>query len=96
MSCHVSTTCTGPFLPRNDLFCSGSSSNYFKLILLKLFSTFKIFFFLKNPAFEVNQTPIDSKKNVKFQLSRNLTKFVWVTRFCEMNLTVRSVSSSEI
>ena len=31
-----------------------------------------------------------------FRLSQNSTKFFWVTRFCETNLTVQSVSSSEI
>ena len=40
-------------------------------------------------------TPVVSK-NVKFLLSRNSTKFVWVTRFRETNLVVRSVSSSII
>ena len=33
---------------------------------------------------------------VKIQLSQNSTKFDWVTRFREMNSTVKSVSSSEI
>ena len=31
-----------------------------------------------------------------FRLSRNSTKFFWVTRFRETNLTAQSVSSSEI
>ena len=35
-------------------------------------------------------------KNVKFQLSHNPMKFDRVTRFREMNSTVKSVSSSEI
>ena len=38
----------------------------------------------------------DALKNVKFRLSQNSKKFEWVTRFCEMNSTVKSVSSSEI
>ena len=38
----------------------------------------------------------DALKKVKFQLSRNLTKFDGVTRFREMNSTVKSVSLSEI
>ena len=33
---------------------------------------------------------------VKIQLSQNSTKFDWVTRFREMNSTVKSVLSSEI
>ena len=37
-----------------------------------------------------------ASKNVKFRLSRNSTKFDGVTRFCETNSTVKSVSSSEI
>ena len=35
-------------------------------------------------------------KNVKFRLSQNPTKFDEVTRFHEMNSTVKSISSSEI
>ena len=35
-------------------------------------------------------------KDLKFRLSRNSKKFVWVTRFCGTNPTVRLVSSSEI
>ena len=38
----------------------------------------------------------DVSKNVKFPLSRSLTKFDRVTRFCKTNSTVKSVSSSEI
>ena len=37
-----------------------------------------------------------SSKNVKFRLSQNPTKFDEVTRFCEMNSTMKSVSSSKI
>ena len=37
-----------------------------------------------------------ASKNVKFRLSRNLTKFDGVTRFRETNSTVKSFSSSEI
>ena len=42
-----------------------------------------------------HSTP-DASKNVKFQLSRNPMKFDVLTRFCEMNSTVKSVSSSKI
>ena len=38
---------------------------------------------------------LDVSKNVKFQLSRNLTKFDGFTRFWETNSTVKSVLSSE-
>ena len=38
----------------------------------------------------------DALKNIKFLLSRNPTKFDGITRFCEKNSTVNSVSSSEI
>ena len=38
----------------------------------------------------------DVSKNVKFRLSRNPTKFDWLTRFRETNSTVKSVSSSNI
>ena len=37
-----------------------------------------------------------ASKSVKFQLSRNPTKFERVARFCETIPTVKSVSSSEI
>ena len=39
---------------------------------------------------------LGASENVKFSLSRNSTKFDRVTRFCETNSTVKSVSSSEI
>ena len=38
----------------------------------------------------------DASNNVKFRLSRNSTKFDGVTRFCERNLTVKSVLSYKI
>ena len=37
-----------------------------------------------------------TSKNMKFQPSRNSTKFDWVTRFRTTNSTVKSVSSSKI
>ena len=36
------------------------------------------------------------RKNIKFQLSRNPTKFNWVIRFRDRNSTAKSVSSSKI
>ena len=39
---------------------------------------------------------LNASKNVKFRLSWNLMKFDEVTRFCETNSTVKSVSPSEI
>ena len=39
---------------------------------------------------------LDVSKNMKFQLSRNPTKFNGVTRFRKTNLTAKSISSSEI
>ena len=38
----------------------------------------------------------DTSKNMKFRLSRNLTKFDVLTKFRETNSTVKFVSSSEI
>ena len=35
-----------------------------------------------------------ASKNVKFQLSRNSTKFDWVSRFHETNSTIKSVSEN--
>ena len=85
-------TCMGPFFPQNNLFCPGSSSIYFN-DELNLFFSFKIF--LKNPVFGVHRVRY-APKIVKILLYKNLTKFVWVTRFRKANLTVRSVSSFEI
>ena len=38
----------------------------------------------------------DALKNVKFRLSRNPLKFDKLSRFCEVNSKMKSVSSSEI
>ena len=47
-------------------------------------------------SFSTCHPTLDTSKNVKFRLSRNLTKFDKVIRFREMNSTVKSVSSFEI
>ena len=52
-------------------------------------------FFSKIPLFGFHSTDVASNF-VKIRLSRNSTKFDWVTRFHETNSTVKSVSSSKI
>ena len=60
---------------------------------LNLFLSFKIF--LKNPVFGVHRIRY-APKIVKSLLYKNLTKFIWVTRFRKANLTARSILSFEI
>ena len=62
---------------------------------------YMIFLFPLFPSFDtwhdhVYRPTSDASKNGKFQLSQNLTKFVRVIKFHEMNSMVKSVSSSEI
>ena len=75
------------FCPETIYFCLGSSSIYFKMNFNNSFFTFEIFFFLKYLVFRVHGTS-DAPKIEKIQLSRNLTKIFWVTRFRKKNLTV--------
>ena len=84
----------GPFQSQNNLFRPGFSSIYLKLKLFK----YLIFFwdFLQNFRFFGVHSMSIASNFVKIQLSHNLMKFDWVTRFCETNSTMKSVSSSEI
>ena len=56
MSRHVSMTRSSPFLPQNDLFRLGLSSNYFKMNFNNSLFTFDIFFFSKIPFFGPSNT----------------------------------------
>ena len=79
-------------------FCSRPETIYFVLVLVPSIlngNYLNILRFSKNLAFRVHSTLVASKF-VKIRLSRNSTKFVWVTRFLEMIPMVNSVSSSEI
>ena len=52
--------------------------------------------FFSNPVFQVSHYTRRLEIRKIFRLSRNLTKFDRVARFRETNLTVQSISSSEI
>ena len=78
----------GPFESRNNLFRPRFSSIYLKWKLFNYLTFFGIFF-----KIFVLWGPLDF---MKIRLSQNSTKFDCVTRFCETNSTVKSVSSSEI
>ena len=84
----------GLFQSRNNLFRSRFSSIYLKW---KFFNYLKFFlgFSLKFSFCEIHLMPIASNF-VKIRLSQNSIKFDWVTRFREMNSTVKFVSSSDI
>ena len=83
----------GPFQSRNNLFRPRFSFIYLKWNFFNYltFSRFSLNFLFCG----VHLMPIASNF-VKIQLSQNSTKFDWVTRFRETNLTAQSVSSSEI
>ena len=82
---------SGPFLPSNNLIF------LVHFILNELspshFLTSDIFVQISSLKSLVTYHPENRKI---FRLSQNLTKLFWVTRFCETNLTMQSVSSSEI
>ena len=83
----------GPFQSRNNLFCPRFSFIYLKWKFFN-YLTF-LGFSLKFSFCGVHSMSI-ALNFVKIRLSQNSTKFDWVTRFREMNSTVKSVSSSEI
>ena len=91
-SCHMSTHVRVQFW----LEATHSTSVQVQIISHELnsshFSTSEIF--VNNLIPRSHWTPI-TPKNVEIRLSRNSTKFVWVTRFHKTNPMVRYVLSSE-
>ena len=91
-TCHVSF---GPFSSRNNLFRPDFSFIYLKWKFFKYLIFFMIF--LKISFLGSTRRPSPVAPNfMKIRLFRNSTKFDWVTRFHEMNSTMKSVSSSKI
>ena len=89
---HASATRSSSFMLRNNLFHLVEVQVILNELYLIYFPILR--FFSKIPFF-FHQAP-DAPKIMKIRLSRNLTKFVLVTRFCETNPTVRFVSLPEI
>ena len=84
----------GLFQSRKNLFRPRFSFIYLKWKFFK-YLTFFLGFSSKFSFCGVHLMPIASNF-MKIQLSQNLMKFDWVTRFREANSMVKSISSSEI
>ena len=93
MSCHVSTFVQVQFWPEATHFASVQVQITSHETNSSQFPTSDIF--VNNIVLRSHWTPI-TPKNVKIRQSRNLTKFVWETRFYQTNPTAKSVLSSEI
>ena len=91
-SCHMSTLVQVRLWPEEFYFVTSQVQIISHELESSHFLTFEIF--VNNLVPEGHWTAVTTK-NVKIRLSWNSMKLIWVTRFCETNPTVSSVSSSE-
>ena len=83
----------GPFQSRNNLFRPRFSSIYLKWKFFNYLTFFGIFFKIFVLWGLLDVYHLEFRENPTFS---EFNEFDWVTRFREMNSTMKSVSSSEI